>query len=76
MIIFPASLTLAATGVCRTSWGDLPESGSTGRVRDTSKADPGRALAAAAAFARSKLVFAVIGFKVCAGAARGGQPAL
>ena len=73
LIIFSAPLTLAATAVCRTSWGDLPESGSGGRVGDTSKVEPRWALAAAAAFVTScKLVFAVTGFKVCAGAARGG----
>ena len=42
LTMFSTSLTLAATAVCRTScWGDLPESGSSGRVRDTSKVDPG-----------------------------------
>ena len=40
LIIFSAPLTLAATAVCRTSWGDLPESGSGGRVGDTSKVEP------------------------------------
>ena len=41
LTIFSSSLTLTATVVCRTRWGDLPESGSSGRVRDTSKAVPG-----------------------------------
>ena len=69
------SLTLAATAVARAVCCHLPESGSSGRVRDTSKADPRCiwALAAAAVLARNK---AVSVFKVCAGAADGGQAAL
>ena len=73
------SLTLAATAVWRAKWWPpLPESGSSGRVGDTSKAEPGWiwALATAAVFATRSLVFAVSGFKVCAGAAEGGQAAL
>ena len=41
LTIFSTSLTLVATVVCSAKWRDLPDSGSSGRVRDTSKADPG-----------------------------------
>ena len=67
------TLTVIAAAFYRTKWQLLPESSSEGRARSTSKTEPRRsqALAAAAVLSgRGKLVLAVSSVKVCAWALR------
>ena len=71
-------LTLAATAFCRANHQvyRLPESGSSCWVENTSEAQPMWIWAlAAAAVVANIFIFAVVGFQVWAGAAKGGKAA-